>query len=72
MRSYVKYKDTDSAWIGAIPEHWELKRLANFGEFLKGRGISKADLTEAGLPAITYGDLYTRYRNVILDRKSIV
>lgn len=72
MRSYVKYKDTDSAWIGAIPEHWELKRLANFGEFLKGRGISKADLTEAGLPAITYGDLYTRYRNVILQAEKFV
>ena len=26
---YDKYKDSGIAWIGEIPEHWEIKRLKN-------------------------------------------
>ncbi len=44
---------------------WESKRLGEFGEFLKGAIISKSDLTECGTPCILYGELYTRYKEVI-------
>lgn len=72
MKPYSRYRTTDSEWIGEIPDHWELQRLANFGEFLKGRGISKAELTETGLPAVIYGDLYTRYGPVIKEAERFI
>ncbi|MCM4172401.1 restriction endonuclease subunit S [Arenibacter sp. TNZ] len=61
MKIYNKYKDSGVDWIGEIPEHWEINRLANFGKFLKGRGITKADLTDNGVQVVLYGDIYTKY-----------
>lgn len=57
----VKMKDSGVEWIGEVPEHWEVKRLATFGKFSKGGGFSKSDLTESGVAAILYGDIYTKY-----------
>ncbi|EOH7943566.1 restriction endonuclease subunit S [Campylobacter jejuni] len=58
----VNFKDSGIEWLGKIPQHWEVKRLANFGTFLKGNGISRQDLVEYGEPAILYGDIYTKYQ----------
>lgn len=45
---------------------WESKRLGEVAEFYKGSGISKANITINGLTeCITYGELYTRYGEVI-------
>lgn len=44
-----------------LPAGWRILRLAHFGEFRKGRGIARADITDEGVPAILYGDLYTQY-----------
>jgi len=63
----VKMKDSGVEWIGMVPEGWEVKRLASFGAFSKGGGISRAELTEAGSPAILYGDIYTKYDISIKD-----
>ncbi|MBC7748607.1 MAG: restriction endonuclease subunit S [Methylotenera sp.] len=57
----AKLKESNVEWIGEIPEHWEVKRLASFGKFSKGGGFSKSDLTENGVSAILYGDIYTKY-----------
>lgn len=57
----VPMKDAGVDWIGEIPEHWEVKRLASFGSFSKGGGFSKSDLTDNGTSAILYGDIYTQY-----------
>lgn len=57
----AKMKDSGLEWLGEIPAHWEMRRLAQFGPFYKGSGIARADITESGLPAITYGDIYTQY-----------
>lgn len=54
-------KDSGIPWLGEIPEHWEVGRLANQGEFLRGRGLPKGDVTGTGGPVILYGDLYTTY-----------
>ena len=45
MKRYPKYKNSGVQWLGDIPEHWEVKKLAFFGKFLKGSTISKSDLT---------------------------
>jgi type I restriction enzyme S subunit len=61
MKKYDKYKDSGIEWIGEIPEHWEVKRVASLGKFSKGGGVSKSELTVDGLPVILYGDIYTKY-----------
>ena len=49
--------------LGEIPEHWEVRRLGTIGRFSKGGNISRSELifTGEGVPAILYGDIYTKY-----------
>lgn len=50
---------------------WVEKKLGKVGEFLKGKGISRADVVEGGnLPCIRYGELYTHYNERIKFVKS--
>jgi len=45
---------------------WEDKRLGEVASFFKGKGISKAEIAINGRrPCIRYGELYTRYGEVI-------
>ncbi|MBL7648096.1 MAG: restriction endonuclease subunit S [Candidatus Hydrogenedentes bacterium] len=45
---------------------WEEKTLGSIAEFLKGKGISKADIhSDGNQPCIRYGELYTLYRERI-------
>jgi type I restriction enzyme, S subunit len=46
-------------------EDWEEKTLGEMANFTKGRGYSKNDLVETGIPIILYGRLYTNYQTVI-------
>ncbi len=71
MKNYDSYKDSSVEWVGEIPSHWGISRLANNGKFYKGKGVSKADLTIDGLPVILYGDIYTKYKlkTELLDRR---
>ena len=46
---------------------WERKRLGELGAFSKGRGIKREDVSDTGLPCIRYGELYTRYKDYILN-----
>ncbi|MGL5830372.1 MAG: restriction endonuclease subunit S, partial [Angustibacter sp.] len=45
--------------------NWSSRRLASLGVFSKGRGGSKEDDADTGVPCIRYGDLYTTYETVI-------
>lgn len=56
----VKMKETV---LGIIPEHWQVRRLGTIGRFSKGGNISRSELiyTDEGVPAILYGDIYTKY-----------
>ena len=58
----VKYKETE---IGLIPEDWELATLHDKGVFKKGKGISKQDVQNEGIPCIRYGEIYTRHHEHI-------
>lgn len=50
---------------------WEEKKLGKVATFLKGKGISKSDISENGkLPCIRYGELYTNYNETISVVKS--
>jgi len=58
-------KDSGVAWLGQVPAHWEVKRLNILGQFLKGSGGTKEDITSEGLPCIRYGELYGKYDKFI-------
>lgn len=50
---------------------WVEKKLEEVATFLKGKGISKADIVENGnLACIRYGELYTHYQETISEIKS--
>lgn len=42
-------------------EDWQVVRLGEVCDFLKGNGISKDDIADEGIPCIRYGELYTTY-----------
>ncbi|MGL5711396.1 MAG: restriction endonuclease subunit S [Paraclostridium sp.] len=44
---------------------WESKKLGTMGAFFKGSTLSKAHLSEDGNPCVLYGELYTKYGEVI-------
>jgi type I restriction enzyme S subunit len=44
---------------------WSTTTLGKIAEFSKGKGISKDDITQTGIPCIRYGQLYTIYNEVI-------
>ena len=47
---------------------WEKKKLGEVAKFSKGKGISKSDITEDGIyECVRYGELYTRYGEVIRE-----
>jgi len=47
-------------------DEWQEKKLGDISQFAKGKNISKDDISEDGkTEAIRYGELYTRYNEVI-------
>lgn len=44
-----------------IPSGWQQVKLGDIGVFSKGVGISKEQLSEKGLNAVRYGELYTKH-----------
>lgn len=65
----VKKKVPELRFSGFSGE-WEEKKLGDLVNFYKGKGISKSDLSEQGIPCILYGELYTTYGEVINNVKS--
>lgn len=45
---YPKYKESDVAWLGAVPEHWELKRLSYLALLKSGESITSEQIAEGG------------------------
>jgi type I restriction enzyme, S subunit len=56
------YKITE---LGETPNDWEVKALGELGEFTKGKGIAKSDISNYGVKCILYGQLYTTYKQRI-------
>jgi len=44
---------------------WEEVQLGEIVSFRKGKGIAKKDISDIGEPCILYGELYTKYNEVI-------
>lgn len=54
---YEKYKDSGIAWLGEIPEHWEVRRLKYNADILNGFAFKSEEYKDNGIPIIRIGDL---------------
>ncbi|MHC4143385.1 MAG: restriction endonuclease subunit S [Planctomycetota bacterium] len=72
LKPYPAMKDSGVEWLGEVPEHWEVRQLGRIGSFLKGKGGTKEDEVENGVPCVRYGDLYTQHRFFIQKTRSCV
>ena len=72
LKPYPKVRDSGVEWLGEVPAHWDVRRLAQFGTLLKGSGGNKDDERSAGVPCIRYGDLYTTHHNFIQRSRSFI
>ena len=70
LRPYDRMKDSGVEWLGEVPAHWDVRRLGQIGTLLKGRGGSKEDEVEDGIPCVRYGDLYTTHTWAITETRS--
>nr|WP_194306759.1 restriction endonuclease subunit S [Dietzia cercidiphylli] len=43
------------------PEGVQFRPLGDLGEFIRGNGLQKKDLTDEGFPAVHYGQIHTHY-----------
>lgn len=59
--AYPEYKDSGVEWLGSVPVHWDTKQLRYLGRFRKGLTITKADLSDAGIPCLNYGEVHSKY-----------
>ena len=52
------------------PRGVEVKALGEVGKFIRGNGLQKADLRDAGFPAVHYGQIHTHYGVWATETKS--
>lgn len=66
----------DNKTISHVLDELKLKTkittLDDLGEFHKGKGITKSDLQNSGLPCIRYADLYTKHHIIVRDIDSFI
>jgi len=64
--NYELKNNTPQIRFPEFKEEWEVKKLGDVARFSKGKGISKNDILESGEnECIRYGELYTKYTEVI-------
>src|SRR5690606_19559455 len=44
-----------------FPSDWKMHHLGELGDFFKGKGISKKDRKDSGIPCVLYGEIYTKH-----------
>lgn len=59
--AYPVYRHSGVDWLGVVPEYWDVKQLRYLGRFRKGLTITKANLTDTGIPCLNYGEVHSLY-----------
>ena len=72
LKPYPAMKGSGVRGLGNVPEHWEVRTLAQFGKLSKGCGGNKDDEVAEGVPCVRYGDLYTTHDHFIRKSRSFV
>lgn len=55
-----KMRDSGIPWLATVPEEWSFLPLKQVFSFSKGLNITKADLTDKGVPVVSYGQIHSR------------
>lgn len=58
--------------VGVLPEQWSITQLSKVGSFSKGKGIKKDEVELQGISCVRYGELYTKYDNIITKCNSFI
>lgn len=58
--------------LPGFSREWKKTKLGNLGRLLKGAGVSRDDVQEAGFPAIRYGEIYTTHHYFIEEFQSFI
>ena len=57
----VPVKESGVDWIESIPQTWQISPLKTLFSFGKGLSITKENLTETGIPVISYGQIHAKW-----------
>jgi type I restriction enzyme S subunit len=66
---HTEFKETE---IGRIPKEWEVVTVSKLGTLKKGKGISKNEVKNDGIPCIRYGEIYTSYNHFVRETVSFI
>lgn len=58
--------------LPGFSEPWETNTLNSLGAFIKGKGISKAEVGTGNIPAVRYGEIYTDHSDYIKEFRSYI
>ena len=72
LKPYPNRRHSGNDWVGTVPGHWEVTRLARLGALSKGSGGNKDDEVPNGVPCVRYGDLYSLHQYFIHQSRSFV
>ncbi|MGN0237351.1 MAG: restriction endonuclease subunit S [Lepagella sp.] len=56
----VEMREPGIDWVANFPAHWNIIRFKSIFSTRKGLNITKADLTESGVPVISYGQIHSK------------
>ena len=57
----VPMKDSGVKWLGEVPEHWKIIKNRHILKFSKGLSITKENLTDEGIPCVSYGEIHSKF-----------
>lgn len=60
LNSDVEMREPGIDWVANFPAHWNIIRFKSIFSTRKGLNITKADLTESGVPVISYGQIHSK------------
>ena len=54
-------KPSGVAWLGEVPQHWEIVKNKFILDFSKGLTITKENLVDDGIPCVNYGEIHSKF-----------
>jgi len=68
---YPEYKDSGVEWLGAVPRHWDIKRLKHLADIQNGRDYKEVESDE-GYPVIGSGGPFSFASRFIYQGESVL
>ena len=72
IKPYSKYKDSGIDWMGEVPEHWEIKKARNIGEFNGSTVDKKIDESQQKVRLVNFLDVYNNPKFEIHEKPFMV